>query len=79
MVNRLGRQCSDVPECSLASQNQILKTAVIRECVDNPQKVQKVAPECLFFCGYYAAGAVTGLGARELLPARGPEVPFVEL
>jgi hypothetical protein len=44
-VNRLGRQCSDVPECSLASQNQVLKTAVIRECVDNLQKVQKVAPE----------------------------------
>lgn len=68
MVNRLGRQCSDVPECSPASQNQILKTAVIRECVDNIQKAQKVAPECLFFGGDYAAGAVTGLGARELLP-----------
>jgi hypothetical protein len=66
-VNWLGRQCSDVPECSLASQNQVLKTAVIRECVENLQKVQKAAPEGGGFGGDYAAGSATGLGARELL------------
>ena len=70
MVNRLGRQRSDVPECSLASQNQILKTAVIRECVENLQKVQKVAPECS--CYVVLRGKLVSALASSYQGARSP-------
>jgi hypothetical protein len=74
-VNRLGRQRSNVAECSLASQNQILKTAVNREAVDN---LQKFAPECLYLWRVRGWGDrpssasqephhFSGLGSREPL------------